>query len=195
MDGNANQLMLSLQAQCVKREYCVQDIRRKAVEKLDGDRDAAEEVVQALIADKFVSDARYASAFAREKSSLQGWGAIKIRYQLRAKGVSDEAIATALEEVDPSRAQDRLEKLLAAKYRTLEGDPQCRLKLLKFALELAVRFNECGKNFRKVLKTRFFLGSTLLCRVQAGFQTANLTGETTAADFPVFKLGSILFKF
>ena len=123
-----------LQRLCSKAEYCSADIYRKALKDLDGDASAAAAVVASLVEDRYVDDVRYASAFAREKASLQGWGAIKIRYQLRAKGVSDEAIATALEEVDPSRAQDRLEKLLAAKYRTLEGDPQCRLKLLKFAL-------------------------------------------------------------
>ena len=142
MDGNANQLMLSLQAQCVKREYCVQDIRRKAVEKLDGDRDAAEEVVQALIADKFVSDARYASAFAREKSSLQGWGAIKIRFMLRSKGISEEDVSAALGEIEPDKAASRLERLLQNKWHSLRDDPQGRLKLIKFALGRGYEYSD-----------------------------------------------------
>ena len=82
-----------LEGLCAKREYCVSDIRRKALDRLEGDREKAEELVASLIADKFVDDARYASAFAREKASLQGWGPIKIRFQLRAKGISDAVIS------------------------------------------------------------------------------------------------------
>jgi len=36
--------------------------------------------------------------------------------------------------VDTEKAAGKLEKLLSAKARTLEGDPQIKLKLLKFAL-------------------------------------------------------------
>lgn len=134
MEESVKKVLLSLQAQCVKREYCSADIRRKALERLDGDRDAAEEVLQSLKDDKFVSDARYASAFAREKSSLQGWGAIKIRFMLRSKGIAEADIAEGLSEIDSLKASERLERLLENKWKTLQDDPQGKFKLIKFAL-------------------------------------------------------------
>ena len=123
-----------LQKLCSKAEYCRADVYRKALKDLEGDAEAAGRVVERLVEDKYVDDARYASAFAREKASLQGWGPVKIRFQLRAKGISDQVISAALEEVEPARAADKLERLLAAKARTLPGDPQFRLKLIKFGL-------------------------------------------------------------
>ena len=123
-----------LQRLCSKAEYCRADIYRKALKDLEGDEEAAAKVVEALTADKYVDDARYAAAFAREKATLQGWGPVKIRFQLRAKGVSDEVIAAAMEEIEPEKADARLAKLLEAKAKTLKGDPQGRLKLIKFAL-------------------------------------------------------------
>ena len=123
-----------LQRLCSKAEYCSADVYRKALKDLDGDASQAAQLVSCLVEEHYVDDARYAAAFAREKASLQGWGPIKIRVQLRAKGVSDDAIDAGLSEVDAARASERLERLLAAKARTLEGDPQRRLKLLKFAL-------------------------------------------------------------
>ena len=123
-----------LQKLCSKAEYCRADVYRKALKDLEGDAEAAGRVVEQLVEDKYVDDARYASAYAREKASLQGWGPVKIRFQLRAKGISDPVIAAALEEVEPARAADKLERLLAAKARTLQGDPQFRLKLIKFGL-------------------------------------------------------------
>lgn len=124
----------ALSAQCAKREYCTADIRRKALQRLEFDAAAAEEVVSALVADGFVDDRRYAAAYAREKSALSGWGPVKIRAALLARGVARDVVVEALSEVDPARASAKLEKVLETKWRTLRDDPQGRLKLIRFAL-------------------------------------------------------------
>lgn len=139
-----------LQKLCSKAEYCRADVYRKALKDLEGDEEAAQKVVEALVAEKYVDDARYASAFAREKASLQGWGPVKIRFQLRGKGVPESVIAAALEEIEPEKADARLEKLLSAKARTLEGDPQFRLKLLKFALSRGYEYNTVEAALKKI---------------------------------------------
>lgn len=138
---DAARCLSRLQKLCSKAEYCRADVYRKALKDLEGDAEAAEKVVASLVADKYVDDVRYASAFAREKAVLQGWGPVKICFQLRGKGVSDSAIAAALEEIEPEKAGAKLEKVLAAKARTLEGDPQFRLKLLKFALSRGYEYD------------------------------------------------------
>ncbi len=145
-----NEVLDKLEALCAKREYCVSDIRRKAIERLDGDRQAAEKLVQSLIENKFVDDARYASAFAREKSGLQGWGPIKIRFQLRAKGISDSIITEALSEIDGTKARTRLEKLLENKWRSLSDDPQGRLKLIKFALSRGYEYEDTEALIKRI---------------------------------------------
>ena len=141
-----------LQRLCSRAEYCRQDMYRKALKDMEGDADAAERIVAQLVAERYVDDARYAAAFAREKSSLQGWGAVKIRFQLKGKGIAGEAIRAALEEIDPEKAADRLDRLIAAKYRTLQGDPQCRLKLLKFALSRGYEYADVEAAVSRVLK-------------------------------------------
>lgn len=143
-----------LQRQCVRMEYCVTDIRRKALKALEGDAEAAERVVASLVADRFVDDRRYAAAFAREKSSLQGWGPVKIRFQLRGKGISDEIISDALGEIDPEKASAKLDKLAADKYRLLQGDLQCRLKLLKALLSRGYGYDEVEAAVRRVMDSR-----------------------------------------
>ena len=107
-------------------------------------------MLAALVEEKYVDDVRYAGAFAREKAGLQGWGPIKIRFQLRSKGISEDAIAAALEEVEPGRAADKLERLLAAKARTLEGDPQFRLKMLKFGLSRGYEYAAVEEALKKI---------------------------------------------
>lgn len=118
-----------LQNLCAKRECCSQEIRRKALKLLDGDGAAADEIVASLEHDGFVDDARYAAAFAREKAQIAGWGPIKIRYALAAKGIkADEA---TFEGIDSGKSEDKLRKVLAAKWRTVAPD---KLKLIRFAL-------------------------------------------------------------
>ena len=134
MDEREKKVFDALSAQCAKREYCTADIRRKALERLEWDAAAAEAVVASLVSDGYVDDRRYAAAFARDKSALSGWGPVKIRSALLARGVDRAVVLEALEEIDPARAASRLEKVLEAKWRTLQDDPQGRLKLIRFAL-------------------------------------------------------------
>lgn len=140
-----------LQRLCSRAEYCAQDMYRKALKDLEGDSSAAAHVVAALKADGYVSDARYASCFAREKSSLQGWGPIKIRFQLRSKGVSEADIAAGLAEIEAPKADAKLRRLVEEKYKTLEGDPQCKLKLLKFVLSRGYEYDQVASVVESVM--------------------------------------------
>lgn len=141
-----------LQRLCSKAEYCRSQMYTKALRDLEGDADAAKRVVDSLVADRYVDDARYASAFAREKSSIQGWGPVKIRFQLRSKGISDADIASGMSEIEEPQAARKLESVLAAKYRTLQGDPQCKLKLLKFALSRGYEYGDVAAAVDSVMK-------------------------------------------
>ena len=131
-----------LQRLCSRAEYCASDMYRKALKDLEGDTEAAARVVAALKADKYVDDARYASAFAREKSSLQGWGPVKIRFQLRGKGISDDDISSGMAEIESSKADAKLRRLIEDKYKVLAGDPQCKLKLLKYVLSRGYEYDQ-----------------------------------------------------
>lgn len=132
--GKENKVLDRLRNLCSRREYCRSDIMKKALTSLDGDKAAAEKIVETLVNEKFIDELRYSSAFARDKSSLAGWGETKIRYMLSSRGVPREVICQALEEIDEGKASDRLEKLMANKLKSLKDDPQCRLKMLRFAL-------------------------------------------------------------
>ena len=139
---------------CSRREYCRQDIMKKVLAALGGDADETGRIMDRLVEEKYIDDLRYASAFARDKSSIAGWGATKIRYMLAAKGIDRDTIAAALQEVDEGKASDRLEKLLSAKVRSLKDDPQCRMKLLRFALGRGYQYDEAAEVIDRLLNER-----------------------------------------
>lgn len=139
---------------CSRREYCRADIMKKAMSALDGDREKAEKVIEILVAEKYIDELRYASAFARDKSSISGWGETKIRYMLSSKGVPREVIDKALEEIDGAKAMTRLERLMENKYRSLKEDPQCRLKMLRFGLGRGYGYEEVSEVLEILMKNK-----------------------------------------
>ena len=140
-----------MRALCSRREYCRKDVMKKVMTALDGDVAKAEEVVAKLVEERYVDDLRYATAFARDKASIAGWGEAKIRYMLSSKGIDRELIAQALDEVDDKRAETRLEKLMENKVRSLRDDPQRRLKLLRFGLGRGYSYDQVTEMLDKML--------------------------------------------
>ena len=145
-------ILAALQNLCARREYCTSDIRRKALDRCEGDAAMADELVACLKADRFVDDVRYASAFAREKASLTGWGPVKIRFALRAKGIADSDIAEGLAEIEEDRAASRLEALLQNKWKSLSDDPQGLLKLIRFALSRGYEYSQVEALIAQITK-------------------------------------------
>ena len=134
---------------CSRREYCVSDIRAKLMKELDGDVQKVETAINKLKDEKYVDDLRYATAYARDKTAISGWGATKIRYMLSAKGVAKDVISEALNEVDEAKASSRLEKLLENKYKSLKDDPQWKIKLLRFALGRGYSYDEVNDQIHR----------------------------------------------
>ncbi len=141
-----------LQAQCSKREYCTSDVLRKALSAFDGDREQAAKLVESLVADRFVDDLRYASAFAREKSRLSGWGPAKITYTLVGKGIPRPVVRLALGEIDQDEADRKMRSVLETKIKTLVGDPQIKFKLLKFGLTRGYEYDKVAPVVEDLLK-------------------------------------------
>ena len=150
--AEAVKVLDNLRRQCSRREYCTSDVLKKAEKALEGDKEQALHIVAELVKEKYVDELRYAAAYAREKSSLSGWGEVKIRYMLSAKGISKDVISQALAGIDDDKAQSRLEKLLANKYRSLKDDPQWKLKLLRFALGRGYSYDESSQCILKCIE-------------------------------------------
>ena len=142
MSQEVQKLTDRLRRLCSRREYCKSDILKKATAALDGDKEAAAKVLDILVSEKYVDDLRYATAYAREKAMISGWGETKIRYMLSAKRIDRSLVDQALTEIDSNKADNRLQKLLENKAKSLKGDPQMRLKLIRFAIGRGYKYDD-----------------------------------------------------
>lgn len=97
-----------------------------------------EGVLNKLIEQRFIDDRRYAEAYVREKSNLSGWGARKIAFQLRQKGVDKEIIDTTLSSLDSETQLEQLTAKLERKLRTTKAanNYELRGKLLRYGMGL-----------------------------------------------------------
>ena len=121
--------LVRLMRLCATRECCRSDLRRKLADLPEADADA---IMEKLAREGFVDDARYARAFARDKSALQGWGSLKIKLALQRKGIGSADIAAALAEIDAQAAAAKREQVLGAKWKTLQQEPDPARREAKF---------------------------------------------------------------
>lgn len=139
---------------CSRREYCSSDIRRKALTALDNDREGADKVMDLLIKDKYVDDYRYSCAYARDKATIAGWGPSKIRYMLSSKGVARDVIDRAMLEIDDSKADQRLDRLVRSRYASLRNDPQVRVKLFRYVVGRGYSYDDASSVIDELIKER-----------------------------------------
>lgn len=80
-----------------------------------------EKIISSLQAEKFIDEARYAAAFARDKLRYNKWGKIKIAYHLKMKSILPDIINEALQQIDEEEYVETAEKIVMALLRTKKG--------------------------------------------------------------------------
>lgn len=110
-------------ALCAKGEKCSQQIREKLLHwKID--EDSVERIVNRLVAERFIDNARYAKAFAHDKAHFAAWGSIKISHALRMKGIDNNDIEDAIALIDPDFFEQTLVTILRNKKREIVSKPE-----------------------------------------------------------------------
>ena len=123
-----------LAARCSARETCLSEARAK-LERLELTPAQCDAVLQRLVSEGYIDEARYARAFVSDKLRFARWGRLKIRQALRQKGLADDDISQALLTIDEQAYEDTLRTLLAQKRRTLRAATpyDANTRLLRFA--------------------------------------------------------------
>lgn len=121
--------------------YCAyQERTRREVEEKLRSLHVLEADIEPLLAqlevDKFIDELRFARVFAGSKFRLKKWGKIKIRQEMKARGVADALIRQGLNEIDPDAYEQTLHELLEKKnHQERASEPlQRKQKLLRFAM-------------------------------------------------------------
>lgn len=122
---------------CSRQEKCIYDMctwyARKGVPS-----ERIPDLVEDLVEQHFVDDARYAEAYAKEKMRLSKWGANKIAAMLRGKRIDEAVISDAIARAEEECGGVDLDALLEKKaIGLLRGEVdayQVVIKLMQFSV-------------------------------------------------------------
>lgn len=119
---------------CSRCEQAEFDIRNK-LKTWGVDKFHTEEIINRLIDEKYLDNQRYAKAFARDKFRFDGWGMMKIAFNLRRKDFPQHVIDLALDEIDTEEYEQMLYRILNQKLHSLKGKEPLLIKagLVRFA--------------------------------------------------------------
>jgi regulatory protein len=138
---------------CNKAERCRFDLARK-LKVWGAENSFIDSCIGRLQKSNLFDDARFASAFAHDKSTLQRWGVQKIKMHLKARGVADEHIKNALEILENETHQENIRELVARKWPSMKGKNEFdrTSKLIQFLLRKGFTYD----SIRKELSTKEF---------------------------------------
>lgn len=119
------------QSYCSRAEKCESDVRAYLY-KQHVDSETADKIMDSLIEDKFVDNARYARAFVADAFKFNKWGKLKIRQALLAKGISERIMAEPLAQINTDEYMSLLESLIRSKLKTARNDDEYKVKASVF---------------------------------------------------------------
>ena len=113
-----------------RREHGITELSRKLIVK-KFDPQLVEETIDGLVRENLLSDERFCESMINSRLN-RGHGPIKVRFELRNKGVPDHMVERAMEQLLPDWQQSLVD-LIKKKYAgQLSGTPAERVKQVRF---------------------------------------------------------------
>lgn len=112
-------LLKRMAALCARSEQCSFDITTKLY-KAGLHREKREEIINYLVANRFLDDARFARNFASFKVRFCAWGKRKIRMALAAKRISPKYISEAIDAIDETDYHEAVNRIVHQKKQSLD---------------------------------------------------------------------------
>lgn len=120
---------------CAYQERTHKEVRQRLYE-LEVIGDEAEAIIAWLIENNYLNEERFARIFAGGKFRQKKWGRIKIRQELKMRGVSDYCLKAGMSEIDGDDYMITLQEIIEKKSRDIKDSNKLiiKQKLVKFAL-------------------------------------------------------------
>ncbi|OYU95728.1 MAG: RecX family transcriptional regulator [Bacteroidetes bacterium B1(2017)] len=114
------EILLKIASYCAYQERCHNEVLHKLAEWGVYGQEADQQLLK-LIEQNYVNEERFAKAYAGGKFRVKHWGRLKIKRELKLRGISDYCIQLALKEIEDNDYQATLLKLVQDKMATLKG--------------------------------------------------------------------------
>ncbi len=133
---------------CAYQERCHSEVREKLYGWGLKGREV-EKLIAGLVEESYLNEERFSILFAGGKFRAKEWGRVKIKYELKKRGISAYCIQRALKEIDETDYLRVLQKLTDNKSTALKNERNIVLKKKKVQQYLLTKgfeqslVNEC----------------------------------------------------
>lgn len=139
------------------RDHSEREIRTKLLRKYDAD--CVEEAVRKLVELDLVNDERYAENYARELYEHKKFGKMRIKSELRAKGIAadiaNEAVDALFEEEEPDNIQ-RIVDIIGKRYYNRMNDDVGRKKVFAALQRMGYSFSDIREAMSEFCDDEYF---------------------------------------
>jgi len=134
MTERQKQVLVKAASFCAYQERSTKEVKQR-LHELEITDDEMGPILHELMAQNYLNEERFARAFAGGKFRVKKWGRLKIRQEMKLRGIPADLIQKGLSEIDGDDYEATLQDLLVKKARTLRGEPTAiKQKLVRFAL-------------------------------------------------------------
>lgn len=116
-----------LEHYCSYQERCHQDVLHK-LQQMHMIPQAIDVIVVHLIANNFLNEERFATAFVRGKFRIKKWGKYRITQALKQKGITKNLIASALQQIPEAAYLQTFHELAEKKAASIKASNPQKMK-------------------------------------------------------------------
>jgi regulatory protein len=135
---------------CAYQERCHVEVKQK-LQSFGLSEDELNIIIVELIEENFLNEERFAIQFASGKFNIKHWGKNKIKYELKAKQISNINISKALNNIDDDEYFKHLEKELDVYFGKIKSSNHLhkKLKTQNYLLQKGYELNLIIEMFKR----------------------------------------------
>ena len=113
-------ILEKIQSYCHYQERCIKEVRNKLF-SLKAANQTVDKIIQSLIDNDYLNEDRYARMFIQGKLRIKKWGRIKLKYELRLKGLDINIIDENINKIKEKEYIQYFKEFSTNKIKFLKG--------------------------------------------------------------------------
>ena len=109
-----------IQSYCLYQERCIKEVKNKLYSFKVSSK-LAENIVEYLIDNDYLNEERYTKMFVQGKLRIKKWGRIKLKYELKLKGVDTNIIEDNINKINEEEYISYFNEFSTNKIKFLKG--------------------------------------------------------------------------
>ena len=113
-------ILEKIKSYCEYQERCTKEVRKKLY-NLKTSTESTEKIISFLTNNEFLNDERFVKFFIQGKLRIKKWGKIKLKYELKSRGINHQIIETSIKNISDDEYISYFEEFSSNKIKFLKG--------------------------------------------------------------------------